>query len=79
MLIFYIFAETRFSCQDPNDMYYITGYNLFRSDNHNAINESGPYGGTAVCSKIPYFPGYPYCLNIYGIEVTIIKKISLED
>ena len=26
-----------------------------------------------------YFPGYPYCLNIYGIEVTIIKIISHED
>ena len=26
-----------------------------------------------------YFPGYPYCLNIYGIEVTIIEIISHED
>ena len=25
----YIFAETRFSYQEPNDMYNITGYNLF--------------------------------------------------
>jgi len=29
----YIFAETRFSCQDPNHMYDIAGYNLFRNDN----------------------------------------------
>jgi len=75
----YIFAETRFSCQDPNDMYDITGYNLFRNDNHNSISGSRPYGGTAVYSKIPYLPGYPYCRNIHGIEVTIIKIISHED
>ena len=75
----YIFAETRFSNQDPNDMCNITGYNLFRNDNHNSINGSRPYGGTAVYSKIPYFPGYPYCLNIHDIEVTIIKIISHED
>ena len=60
-------------------MYDITGYNLFRNDNHNAINESRPYGGTPVCSNISYFlPGYPYCLYIYGIEVTI-KIIRHED
>ena len=61
-------------------MYDITDYDLFRNDNHNSINESRPYGGTVVCSKIPYFSGYPCnCLNIYGIEVTIIKVISHED
>ena len=50
----YIFAEKRCSCQDPNDnLYDITGYNLFRNDNHNSINESRPYGDTAVYSKIP--------------------------
>ena len=75
----YIFAETRFSCQDPSDMYDMTGYNLFRNDNHNSNNGSRPYGGTAVYSKIPYFPGYPYCLNINGVEVTIIKIVSRED
>ena len=26
-----------------------------------------------------YLPGYPHCLNIYGIEVTIIKIISHDD
>ena len=75
----YIFAETRFSCQDPSDMYDMTGYNLFRNDNRNSNNGSRPYGGTAVYSKIPYFPGYPYCLNINGVEVTIIKIVSRED
>ena len=57
----------------------ITGYNLFPNDNHNSINESKTYGGTAVYSKIPYFPGYPYCLNIYGIQVRVIYIISHED
>ena len=75
----YIFAETRFSCQDPNHMYDIAGYNLFRNDNHNSNNGSRPYGGTAVYSKIQYFPGYPYCRNIHGTEITVIKIISHED
>jgi len=57
----------------------ITGYNLFRNDNLSSIRGSRPYGGTAVCSKIPYLPGCPYCRNIHGIEVTIIKIISHED
>ena len=76
----YILAETRFSYQDPNDMYNITGYNLFRNDNRNSINGSRPCGGTAVYNKIPYFPGYPYCLKIHvhGIEVTILKIIGHE-
>ena len=38
-----------------------------------------PYGGTVVYSKIPYFPGYPFCRNIHGIEITVIKIISHED
>ena len=27
-----ILAETRFNSQDPNDMYDISGYNLFQND-----------------------------------------------
>ena len=33
-----IFAETRFSSQDPNDLYDISGYSLFRNDNLNSSN-----------------------------------------
>ena len=47
-----IFAETRFSVRDPDEMYYIPGYDLFRNDNSNSSNASRPYGGTAVYSKI---------------------------
>ena len=75
-----IFAEARFSSQDPDDMYEISGYNLFRNDNANSTDELvRPYGGTAVYSKIPFFPGYPYCHNISGIEITVIKVMTHEN
>ena len=74
-----IFAETRFSVRDPDEMCYIPGYDLFRNDNSNSSNASRPYGGTAVYSKIPYLPGYPRCNNIPGIEITVIKITSLVD
>ena len=61
-----IFAETRFSFQDTDEMYYIPGYEPFRNDNSNSSNASRPYGGTAVYSKIPYSTGYPCCNNIHG-------------
>ena len=75
-----IFAETRFSSQDPNDMYDISGYNLFRNDNLNPnTGLVRPFGGTAVYSKIPYLPGYPYCHNIHGIEITVIKVVTFQN
>ena len=74
-----IFTETRFNSQDNNDMYDIAGYVLFRNDNLNSSNGSRPHGGTAVYSKIPYLPGYPYYHNIHGVEMTVIKLASLED
>ena len=24
-----------------------------------------PYGGTAIYSRTEYYPGYPYCQNVY--------------
>ena len=30
-------------------------------------------------SRIPYLSGYPYCHNICGVEVTVIKITSHED
>ena len=32
-----------------------------------------PYGRTAVYSKLDIFPGYPYCQNINGMEITLIR------
>lgn len=60
-------------------MYDIAGYVLFRNDNLNSSNGSRSYGGTAVYSKIPYLPGYPYCHNIHGVEITVIKLARFED
>ena len=74
-----IFAETRFSSQDSNDMYNVSGYDLFRNDNPNSNNGLRPYGGTAVYSRIPYLPGYPYCHNTHGVEITVIKITTHED
>ena len=75
-----IFAGTRFSSQDPNDIYDISGYYLFRNDNLNSSNGLvRPYGGTAVYSKIPYLPGYPYSHNIHGIGITVIKVMTHEN
>ena len=53
LIFIYFLKKDVASCQDPNDMYDITGYNLFRNDNHNSVNESRPYGDTAVYNKIP--------------------------
>ena len=61
-------------------MYNISGYNLFQNDNLNSSNGLiRPYGGTAVYSRIPYLPGYPYSHNIYGIEITVIKVMTCEN
>lgn len=71
-----IFSETRLSHLDKDADYAITGYTLFRNDNSTAIN-TRPYGGTAVYSKTPFAPGYPLCKNSNGIEITIIKVITI--
>ena len=97
-----IFAETRCSSQDPDDLYHLAGYNLFHNDSHNFSNGMRPCGGIAVYSKVPYVPGYPFFYNVVvensfikniiyysrrtelrtiyiGIEITVIKIITLED
>jgi hypothetical protein len=49
-------------------------------DVHSArVNNVGPYYGTAMYSKVPFLPGYPYSHNINGIELTIIKITSHPD
>ncbi len=45
-----IFSETRFSPLDPDEMYNIDGYRLFRNDISNYTGSRRPYGGTAVYS-----------------------------
>ena len=60
-------------------MYNVSGYDLFLNDNPNSNNGSKPYGGTAVYSRIRYLPGYPYCHNIHGVEIKVIKITTHED
>lgn len=52
-------------------MYKIGELILFRNDivSHN----ERPHGGTAVYSRIDYYPGYPYCYNQNGIEITVMR------
>ena len=52
-----IFTETRFSLQDPDEMYEIEGYSLFRNDD--TSDYTRPYHGTAVYSRVPMLNGYP--------------------
>ena len=71
-----IFTETRFSPLDPDEMYNINGYRLFRNDISQFSGPGRPYGGTAIYSRIPLKEGYPYAHNTNGIEFTIIKTES---
>jgi len=57
----------------------MAGYSLFRTDNPVSNNASRPYCSTAVYNRIRYLSGYPYCHNIHGVEVTVIKITSHED
>ena len=71
-----IFTETRFSPLDPDEMYHINGYRLFRNDSSQFSGPGRPYGGTAVYSRIPLKEGYPHAHNKNGIEFIIIKTES---
>ena len=72
-----IFTETRFSVYDPDEMYTIEGYDLFRNDETSNVNR--PYHGTAVYSRFRMLNGYPYVRNYHGIEFTIAKIIEHPD
>ena len=51
---------------------------MFRNDAP-ARNPSNirPYGGTVVYSCLDYYPGYPYCPNTNGIEITVLRFIVI--
>ena len=68
-----VFTETRFNPIEPNEMYTIDGFQLFRNDSHSCVNNGRPYYGTAVYSRVPLVAGYPYSHNINSIEFTMIK------
>ena len=71
-----IFSETRFSNADSNSVYQIAQYNLFRNDDI-SNNNGHPYGGTAIYSRIDYYPGYPLCSNRSGIEIIAIRLMVI--
>ena len=35
------------------------------------------FGGTALYSHVDYYPGYPYCHNTNGIEITVMRFMIL--
>lgn len=39
------------------------------------VSNQRPCGGTAVYSRIDYYPGYPHCHNQNGIELTVIRMM----
>ena len=60
-----LFSETRFSHLDDENMSKITGFVvLFRNDSQSTTVNTRPYGGTAVYSKVDFFPGYPCTVKI---------------
>lgn len=57
-------------------MYQIGQCNFVRDDDIH--NDNGrPYGGTAVYSRIDYYPGYPFCCNRSGIEIIAIRLMVI--
>ena len=36
-----------------------------------------PFGGTVVNSCVDYYPGYPYCHNTNGVEITVLRFLKL--
>lgn len=47
-------------------------YTLFRNDASTTdLQNTRPFGGTAVYSCVDFYPGYPYCFNRNGAEITV--------
>ena len=69
-----IFSETRFFQHENDDLYLLDdkNYILFRNDGTPRQNVR-PFGGTAVYSRLDYYPGYPFCSNRHGVEITILR------
>ena len=71
-----IFAETRFSELDNDNLYLMSNdkYRLFRNDAPPGHTQNiRPFGSTAVYSSLDSYPGYPYCANRNGVEITIMR------
>ena len=58
-------------------MYGMNGYTLFRNDGKLTANNTRSCHGTAVYSRLDYYPGFPYCNNSNGIEITVTRFLNL--
>ena len=71
-----IFSETRFTQLDNGNLYLLEDdkYTLFRNEASTTdLQNTRPFGGTAVYSRVDLYPGYPYCFNQNGVEITILR------
>ena len=75
-----IFTETRFSAADEDEIYKINDFELFRNDSLSIANGGRPYGGTAVYSRVPFVPGYPYShnLRLYSVKTFNSRLYSVK-
>ena len=67
-----IFAGTRFSSQDPNDIYDISGYYLFRNDNLNSSNGFKKLGPMVV--QLCTVKSHTY-LDIPTVTIYMVLKL----
>ena len=75
-----IFSETRYSLSESDHLYLFNNetYTLFRNDAPPRVSENTwPFGGTAVYSRLDYYLGYPQCANRNRIEITILRFIII--
>ena len=63
-----IFTETRFTPTDPDEMYKLNHFELFRNDSLSIANGGRPFGGTAVYSRI---------YHLFLVIPTVIKSMAL--
>ena len=70
-----IFSESRFTRFDNDNLYLIDNkYTLFRNDASTTdLQNTRPFGGIAVYSCVDFYPGYPYCFNRNGVEITVLR------
>ena len=71
-----IFTETRFIPTDPDEMYKLNDFELFRNDSLSIANGGRTFSGTAVYSRIQFVLGYTYSHIINCIAFTFTKATA---
>lgn len=75
-----IFSETRYSRSESDHLYLFNNETdtLFRNDAPPRVSENTrPFGGTAVYSRLDHYPGYAQFANRNGVEITILRFIII--